>query len=152
MLQQNMLWTKIKTATFKFATYIRRLNADLEIQNVLFEYAAVILSQGYLTCYLVMSFDVPLWEVIKTSLIRIAISSTIDFFPSIISVFIQVHIYNIPIRKIWLKYWQRHVAANAFMTIIFVSYFGNVLVTVYVNNSYEFKEDYKLRNCTTVFS
>ena len=131
---------------------IRRLNADLEIQNVLFEYTAIILSQGYLTCYLVMSFDVPLWLVIKTSIIRIAISSTIDFFFNIISVFIQIHFYNIPMRKIWLKYWQRHVAANAFMTIIFVSYFGNVLVTVYVNNNYEFKEDYKLRNCTTIFS
>ena len=38
---------------------IRRFNADLEIQNILFEYSAVILSQTYLACYLIMSFDVP---------------------------------------------------------------------------------------------
>ena len=37
---------------------IRRLNADLEIQNILYEYTGVILSQAYLACYLVMSFDV----------------------------------------------------------------------------------------------
>jgi hypothetical protein len=64
---------------------IRRLNADLEIQNILFEYTAVILSQTYLACYLVMSFNVPPWQVIKGSLIRIAISLAIDFAFNIIS-------------------------------------------------------------------
>ncbi len=129
----------------------RRFNADLEIQNILFEYTAVILSQAYLACYLVLSFDVPPLQVIKGSLIRIAISLAIDFVFNIISVFIQIHFYNIPMRKVWLKYWRLHVAANSFMIIIFVSYFGNVLVTVFVNNNYAFKEEHKLRNCTTVF-
>ncbi len=50
---------------------IRRLNADLEIQNILFEYNTIIFSQAYLACYVVISYDVPPWETIKASLIRV---------------------------------------------------------------------------------
>ena len=128
---------------------IRRFNADLEIQNILFEYSAVILSQTYLACYLIMSFDVPPWQVIKGSLIKIAISLAIDFVFNIISVFIQIHFYDVPMRKVWVKYWRRHVTANAFMIII-VSYFGVSLVSVFLGHKYILTE-YKLRNCTSMF-
>ncbi len=128
---------------------IRRFNADLEIQNILFEYTAVILSQAYLACYLIMSFDVPPWQVIKGSLIRIAISLAIDLVFNIISVFIQIHIYDIPMRKVWLKYWPLHVTINTFMIICTVSYFGASLVGVFAGNHMLKKN--KLRNCTSVF-
>ncbi|CAB4025937.1 Hypothetical predicted protein [Paramuricea clavata] len=129
---------------------IRRFNADLEIQNILFEYATVILSQAYLACYLVMSYDVPSWQVIRASLIRVAISLAIDFAFNIVSLFIQIHFYDIPIQKIWTKYWGRHVFANAFMIIVFVAYFGSVLVRVFADNNNTL-EEHKLKNCTTLF-
>ena len=129
---------------------IRRLNADLEIQNILFEYTAVILSQAYLAFYLVISYDVPPWKIIKASLIRVAISLAIDFAFNIISVFIQIHCYNIPMQRVWVKYWRRHVSANAFMIIVLVSYFGTVLVNVFAHNNHS-STGYKLKNCTTVF-
>ena len=131
---------------------IRRLNADLEIQNILFEYTGVILSQAYLACYLVMSFDVSPWQVIKGSLMRIAIGLAIDFLFNIISVFIQIHFYDIPMRKVWLNYWRRHLIANAFICICMVSYFSAPLVSVFASRKYMsmFKES-KLRNCTSVF-
>ncbi len=131
---------------------VRRLNADLEIQNILFEYTAVILSQTFLAFYLVMSFDVPPWQVIKGSLIRIAISLAIDFAFNIISVFIQIHFYDIPVGKVWSNRWLRHVAANAFTCICIVSYFGASLVSVFASQKHisMFKES-KLRNCTSVF-
>jgi hypothetical protein len=129
---------------------IRRFNADLEIQNILFEYTTVILSQAYLACYLVMSYDVPSWQVIKASLIRVAISLAIDFAFNIISVFIQIHFYDIPMQKIWMIYWRRHVIANAIMIIVFVAYFGTVLIRVFADDNYTWKA-YKLRNCTTIF-
>ena len=128
---------------------IRRLNADLEIQNILFEYTTVIFSQAYLACYVVMSYDVPPWETIKASLIRVAISLAIDFAFNIMSVFIQIHCHDIPMQKIWIKYWRRHIIANAFVVIVNISYFGSLLVSVFADN-YSSKE-YKLRNCTTVF-
>ena len=129
----------------------RRLNADLEIQNILFEYTGVILSQAYLACYLVMSFDVSPWEVINGSLMRLAIGLTIDFFFNIISVFIQIHFYDIPMRKVWSNYWSRHVTANAFMCICMVTYFSTSFVGIFASRKYMsmFKES-KLRNCTSV--
>ncbi len=131
---------------------IRRLNADLEIQNILFEYSTVILGQTYLACYLVMSFDVSPWQVIKGSLIRIAISLAIDFVSNLITVFIQIHFYDIPIRKVWSKYWLRHVAANAFMIIMMVSYFGASIMSVFADNrSINIYTEHELKNCTSVF-
>ena len=82
---------------------IRRLNADLEIQNILFEYATVIWGQAYLACYLIMSFDIPPWHTIQNSLTRIAISLALDFVFNLISVFIQIHYYDIPMRKVWTR-------------------------------------------------
>ena len=128
---------------------IRRLNADLEIQNILFEFTTVTTSQAYLVLYLITNFNVVYpWEIIKSSLVRICISTAIDFVFNIISVFFQIHVYDIPMRRVWLKYWRRHVIANAFTIICMVSYFGTSLVSVF-----EAREDrllkYKLRNCTS---
>ena len=130
---------------------IRRLNADLEIQNILFEYSSIIFSQSYLACYLVMSYEVPHWQVINDAIIRIAIGLGIDFAFNIISMFIQIHSYDIPMQKVWQKYWQRHVTANAFILITCVSYFDTAMVKVFAHNNYTFREEYKLRNCTSVF-
>ena len=130
----------------------RRLNADLEIQNILFEYTGIILSQAYLACYHVMSFDVSPWQVIKGSLMRIAIGLAIGFLINIISLFIQIHFYDIPMRKVWSNDWPRHVTANAFIFICIVSYFSISLVGIFASRKYisMFKES-KLRNCTSVF-
>ncbi len=132
---------------------IRRLNADLEIQNILFEYTTIIFSQAYLACYVVMNYDVPSWQTIKASLIRVAISLAIDFAFNIMSVFIQIHCHDIPMQKVWMKYWGRHIIANTFIIIVFVSYFGPLLVGLFSDSNYTnySSKAYKLRNCTTVF-
>jgi hypothetical protein len=129
----------------------RRLDADLEIQDVLFQYTTAIVSQAYLACYIVMNFDVSPWPVIRASLIRIAISLSSDFVFNIISVFIQIHVDDIPLRKVWLKHWRRHVLANVFIVVCIVLYFGTPLLSVFVDNKSLFSAEYKLRNCTTVF-
>ncbi|XP_028410323.1 uncharacterized protein LOC114532935 [Dendronephthya gigantea] len=126
---------------------IRRLNADLETQNILFEYNTIILSQALLTCHLIMNYDVSAWDVIKESLIRVAISLTIDFVFNIISMLIQIHVYDIPMQMIWAIHWRRHVLANAFMIIVFVSHFSAILIKVFADRN----DTLRLRNCTTVF-
>ena len=130
---------------------IRRFKTDLEIQNILFEYTTIILSQAFLASYFVMSFDVSPWPVIRASLIRLAISLAIDFVFNIVSVFFQIHFYDISIRKVWLKYWRRHVTANTFIILCMVLYFGTPLVSVFAGNRYKFSKEYILRNCTTLF-
>ena len=128
---------------------IRRFNADLEIQNILFEYTTVILSQAYPVLYVVMNFNVDrAWEIIQGSLVRICRSTGIDFAFNIVSILIQVHFYDIPMRRVWLRYWRRHMVANIVIIVNMVSYFGFSLVSVF-----EAREDrlwdYPLRNCTS---
>ena len=127
---------------------IRRFNADLEIQNILFEYTTVILSQAYLALYIITNFIVEPWKIIKSSLVRICISTALDFVFNIISVFIEIHVDNIPMRRVWSKYWRRHLFATFFTIICMISYFGAPLVGVF-----EAREDrrlkYQVRNCTS---
>ena len=130
---------------------IRRFNADLEIQNILFEYSTVILSQAYLVSYLLMNFNfVEPWKIIEGSLVRICISTAIDFVFNIISVFIQIHFYDVPMRRVWLRYWPRHVIANTLITICMVSYFGEPLVSIFAAREHKLAE-YGVRNCTSQF-
>ena len=52
---------------------IRRFNADIEVQNILFEYTTVVLSQSYCILYLVTNFKiVNPWEIIKVLLSELA--------------------------------------------------------------------------------
>ncbi|XP_028394882.1 uncharacterized protein LOC114519026 [Dendronephthya gigantea] len=129
----------------------RRLDADLEIENILFEYTTVVLGQAYLVMYLLTNFEVvhP-WKIIKSSLFRIGLSTVIDFFFNIISVFIQIHFYDIPMRRVWSKHWGRHVIANTLIIICLVSYFGAALVSVFQARD-EKQSEYRLRNCTSFF-
>ena len=128
---------------------IRRFNADLEIQDILFQYTTVIVSQAYLGCFILMNFDVPTWQVIKVCLIRTALSFAIDFVFNAISMFIQIHYHDIPTRNVWTNYWLRHVAANAVITIVIIDYFGGSLLGVFSGLKSTMKI-YRPRNCTSV--
>ena len=129
---------------------IRRFNADLEIQNILTECNTIILSQVFLACHLAMSYDIPYWQAVKSSLIRVAIGLAIDFLFNIISVFIQIHFYDIPMQMVRKKYWRRHVAANCFIIIVCVSIFGSLITLVFSDIDYA-SQGFKLKNCTAVF-
>ena len=49
----------------------RRLKADTEIQNILFENISLILSQSYIVLYTITNFQLSDWSVVKSSLIRL---------------------------------------------------------------------------------
>jgi hypothetical protein len=90
-------------------------------------------------------------SILASASFRVATSLAIELAFNMVSVFIQIHFYDIPIQKIWMKYWGRHVFANAIMITVFVAYFGSVLVRVFADNNTTL-EEYKLKNCTTLFS
>ena len=90
----------------------RRLGADLEIQNMLFEFVTLVLSQGTLVLYIVENFKLSVSSNIYESLGNIAIGIGIDFFFNVLSNFVQIHYYNIRISRVWSKYWKRHLLAN----------------------------------------
>ncbi|XP_028399333.1 uncharacterized protein LOC114522784 [Dendronephthya gigantea] len=132
--------------------HYRRLRADLEIQDMLFEYITLVLSQGTLVLYIVESFKLSVSSIVYESLRNIAIGIGIDFFFNVFSIFVQIHYYNIPISRVWSKYWKRHVLANLIILMVMVSYFNSVLVSIFkvrINWTGTDHGAYIVRNCTS---
>jgi hypothetical protein len=127
----------------------RRLKADTEIQNILFENNSLIISQAYIVLYIITSFELSDWSVVKESLVKIAIGMGIEFVFNFLSTFIHIHWHDIPIARVWSKYWKRHVFANAVILTILVCYFTKVLLTVFQNrHGTSAAANYTIRNCT----
>jgi hypothetical protein len=128
----------------------RRLKADTEIQNILFENNVLIISQAYIVLYMMTSFEHSDWSVVTESLIRIAIGLGIEFLFNFLSTFVRIHWYDIPIARVWSKYWKRHMFANGVILTILVCYFTKVLLTVFQHrvHSTPGTANYTLRNCT----
>ena len=131
--------------------HYRRFNADIEIQNMLFEYNTLIISQVYLVLYLVTSFNTSPWLVIKESLIMMVIGLAIDLVFNCISVFIQIHYHNVPIRRVWFKCWKRHVTANAIMLVVIILFFTPDLLLVFHSRQDRSRVKYPIKNCTLPF-
>ncbi|CAB3993388.1 Hypothetical predicted protein [Paramuricea clavata] len=129
--------------------HYRRLKADLEIQDMLFEYSTLVLSQGYFVLYFVESFQLSVSSFCLESLKRVAIGMGIDFFFNCLSNFVQIHYYNIPVGRVWTKYWKRHRLANFIIVIVIVSYFSPVLASVFqARETGTSNTQYIVRNCT----
>ena len=111
--------------------HYRRLRADLEIQDMLFEYITLVLSQGTLVMYIAESFKLSVSSIAYESLRNVAIGIGIDFFFNVLSNFVQIHYYNIPISRVWSKYWKRHISANIIILLVAMSYFSPVLLSVF---------------------
>ena len=129
----------------------RRLKADLEIQDMLFEYSTLVLSQGYFVLYFVESFELSVSYILFDALRNTAIGIAIDFFFNVLSIFLQIHYYNIPIGRVWTKHWKRHLLANLILVMVSVSYFSSVLLSVFharVVATGPRQGTYTVKNCT----
>jgi hypothetical protein len=127
----------------------RRLKADTEIQNILFENNSLILSQSYIVLYTITKFQLSDWSVLKSSLTRIAIGLVIEFVFNFLSTYIRIHWHNIPITRVYSKYWKRHVFANIIVVAVLVCYFTNPLVAIFQNRFHDSGTgNYTIRNCT----
>ena len=128
----------------------RRLKADTEIQNLLFENISLILSQSYIVLNMITSFELSDWSVLRSSLIRVAIGLGIEFVFNILSTFVRIHWYDIPVARVWSKYWKRHMFANGIAVVLLVSYFTKPLLTVFKTRYHDISvaANYTIRNCT----
>ena len=129
--------------------HYRRLKADLDIQDMLFEYSTLVISQAYFVLYHVESFELSMSSFVFASFKRVAIGIGIDFFFNCLSNFVQIHYYNLPINRVWKKYWKRHVLANLVIVTVIVSYFTQVLLLCFQSReSGGNGRQYIVRNCT----
>ena len=129
--------------------HYRRLKADLDIQDMLFDYSTLVISQAYFVLYYVESFELSMSSFFLKALRRVAIGIGIDFLFNCLSNFVQIHYYNIPIARVWKKYWKRHVLANSLIVIVTVLYFTQVLLLCFQSReSGGNGRQYIVRNCT----
>ncbi|XP_028414589.1 uncharacterized protein LOC114537686 [Dendronephthya gigantea] len=130
----------------------RRLKADMNIQNILFDSNSLILSQAYIVLYHITSFEMSAWTVLKSFFILTAIGLGIEIVFIFLATFIQIHWHNIPIARVWSKNWRRHVFGNGVVVIGVVTYFTKPLITVFQNrfqnNPVFGAKNYTIRNCT----
>ena len=129
--------------------HYRRLKADLEIQDMLFGYGTFMISQAYYVVYFIESYKFFTQTFMYESLKRVAIGIGIDFIFNFLSNFVQIHYYNIPIGRVWSKYWKRHMLANFIIVMVIVSYFTQILLSVFrAREPGTSNEQYIIRNCT----
>ena len=127
----------------------RRLKADTEIQNIIFENNSLILSQSYIVLYTITNFQLSDWSVVKSSLIRIAVGLGIEFVFNFLSTFIRIHWHNIPIARVWSKYWKLHMFANGIVVAVLVCYFTKPLLAIFQDRFHHSGAgNYTIRNCT----
>lgn len=128
----------------------RRLKADTEIQNILFENISLVLSQSYIVLYTVISFEVSDWSVVKSSLIRIMIGMGIEFVFNILSTFIRMHWHDIPIARVTTKHWKRHIFANGAVIAVFICYFTKPILIIFQDHFHDssLEVNNTIRNCT----
>lgn len=116
-------------------THHRLLKANMEIQAMLFDYTALILSQGYVTLYFLTNFEVSSWEVLKEALIRISAGFGIAFVFNSLSILIQIRWFNIPIPNMLVKQWKLHILANTLAAAMVVLYFTRFILNAIQHNS-----------------
>ena len=124
----------------------RRLKADTEIQNILFENCSLILSQSYLLLYTITNFKVSDWTELKSCLIRIAIGLGIELVFNFVSILICIHGRDIPISRVWSKYWRRHMFATGLTVVVLIGFFTKPLLAIFENRFHD--KNYIVRNCT----
>ena len=129
--------------------HYRRLKADLDIQDMLFENSAVVISQAYFVLYHVESFELSMSSFFFEALKRVGIGIGIDFLFNCLSNFVQIHYYNIPVARVWKKYWKRHVLAHLLIVTMTVSYFTKVFLSCFQAREFGANDrQYIVRNCT----
>ena len=148
LLRRTVCCARLSEIPYNTPHY-RRLKADLDIQDMLFEYSTLVLSQAYFVLYHVESFEFSMLSFLFEALKRIAIAVGIDFLFNCLSNFVQIHYYNIPVARVWNKYWKRHVFAHMLIVMMIVSYFTKVLVSCFQSRESGANDrQYIVRNCT----
>ena len=125
----------------------RRLAIDKEIQVMLCESTASILSQAYLALYLIINFDTDLWAVLKQPILKIFIALGINFFVNWLCILIHIHWHETQLQKVWYKHWKRHVLVDVMLCTMTIWYFTVVLLSVFQAPSHD-TEGFELKNCT----
>ena len=150
-LRSTFHCSSLEIAPYK-AQILRKLQAGIDIQDMLFEYTTIILSRAYVALYLHSNFKITFWVAVKEPLIRLSIALGIDFVSNSLAIFVATHYNNVPIQLVWIKHRKRHILASAIIVMVMVCYFTQVLLNIYHISMDDQAKEYNIRNCTVPFS
>ena len=154
------LWKRIISALNNFnccralqilpcnSAHSRRLNADLAIQDTLFEYNTLILSQTYFISYQLQNFNIATEALSYGFFKRIAIGVLIDLIFNCMSNYVQIYYYNIPIGRVWKKYWKRHLLANTIVILTIIAYFSEDFESIFRSHFEDSSKQHVIKNCS----
>ncbi|XP_046861467.1 uncharacterized protein LOC124454746 [Xenia sp. Carnegie-2017] len=124
----------------------RRLEADIYIQEILFQFEMLILAQLYTIFYRMDTFQSYSFD--GSSLLRLFVGLLMEFIFACLSIRILIWQEGIKIKNILKRHWTRHVLANGLITMTTVLYFSPIIINIY-KFRFATADDVKdLRHCT----
>ena len=79
------------------------------------------------------------------------IGLAIDLVFNCISLFIQIHYHDVPLRRVWFKCWKRHVIGNAIILMMLILYFTSDILSVFQSRQDRSPPKSPIKNCTLPF-
>ena len=131
--------------------YQRRLKVDKEIQIMLYQSAAIIVSQAYLVLYLTSNYHVETREILEECIMkRVIIGIGISFLANCLSLLIHIHYHKTQIAEVWYSNWKLHLSAVTIGGVMSICYFTAVLLSVF--ERFAHYKEYRTKDCTGPFT
>ena len=132
------------------SSYCCRLRVDKEIQIMLYQGIAIIISQAYLVIYLTSNFHVETRDVLEEFIMkRVFIGIGISFVANFLSILIHIHWHKTQLTKVWFSHWKLHLLAVTLVGIMTICYFTAVLLGLF--ETFAHLKKYHIKDCTEPF-
>ena len=132
------------------SSHHRRLKVDKEIQIMLYQSTAIILSQAYLVLFLASFYQVEARDILEEFIMRrVLIGIGISFVANCVSIFIHIYWHNAHITKAWYSHWRLHLLAVTLGGVMSVLYFTKELLSVF--DGFADSNKYHIKDCKDPF-
>ena len=128
----------------------RHLKVDKEIQIMLYQSIAIILSQAYLVLYLTGNYHVQPREILEEYFMkRVFIGIGISFLANCLSLLLHIHLHKTQLAEVWYNHWKLHLLAVTLVGVMSICYFTAVLLSVF--ETFAHSKGYHIKDCTDSF-
>jgi hypothetical protein len=128
----------------------RRLKVDKEVQVMLYQSIAIIISQAYLVLYLTSNYHVETQDILREFILKRAfIGIGISFVANYLSILIHIHRHKAQLEKVWRSHWKLHVIAVSLVGVLSICYFTPVLLSVF--KTFASTKKYQIKDCSLLF-
>ena len=130
----------------------KRLQIDLQIQHLLYNYTLIVLSQVYITLYRYSTFDIPLQDEISRMAGRFVAALAIELFLNVLSLSLQIRFCGKRITSEEKRNCIYHGTANVVVVMVTICYFSQVIFNVLKVPTGAAATHFRVRNCSSPFT